>query len=273
MPGMGERLFVSLGCLACHTWRDLGSSGWFGGGDLTHIAEKRPPEFFAAWLADPAPFNRDHRMPTFTLTALERTSLGMFLADQKAPEAKPDFAVGDAGPRAVQGKKLIEQFHCARCHRLPGVEPPPAREPIAPRLGAGSDWTHSCTGAADPGKHRPGYSVSERDARALRGYYAAVRTPRSDGQVLLAESNCLACHAREGSREAIPLLPPVLADKLQAVAKRYPDLAGQVPALTPPALNSVGDKLTDQALAEVIARKGEPHRPVPPGAHAALSAP
>jgi len=54
-----------------------------------------------------------------------------------------------------------------------------------------------------------------------------------------------------------PLLPPLLADKLTAVVKRYPDLAPQVPALTPPALNSVGDKLTHSALVEAI-RSEEP---------------
>ena len=73
----GERLFLTLGCLACHSWRDLGASGWLGGGDLTHIADKRPGGFFAAWLADPARLNRDHRMPTFPLSDDERTSLAL----------------------------------------------------------------------------------------------------------------------------------------------------------------------------------------------------
>ena len=113
----------------------------------------------------------------------------------------------------------------------------------------------------DARKHRPGYRLSKDDARALRRYYATARTAPRDGRLLLAEYNCLACHAREGTREAIPLLPPLLADKLAAVSKRYPDLAPQVPALTPPAFNSVGDKLTDAALVESIARRGEPHRP------------
>ena len=79
--------------------------------------------------------------------------------------------------------------------------------------------------------------------------------------VVLAEHNCLACHAREGTREAMPLLPPVLADKLIAVVKRYPDLAPRVAELTPPALNSVGDKLTEAALEEVLAQRGDAHRP------------
>src|SRR6185437_5485437 len=80
----GERLFLTLGCLACHTWRDLGASGWLGGGDLTHIADKRPSSFFAAWLTDPAHLNRDHRMPIFSVSNDERTSLALFLAAQTA---------------------------------------------------------------------------------------------------------------------------------------------------------------------------------------------
>ena len=50
----GQRLFVTLGCLACHQHEELGESGLFGGGDLTKIAAKRPQEFFSRWLADPA---------------------------------------------------------------------------------------------------------------------------------------------------------------------------------------------------------------------------
>jgi mono/diheme cytochrome c family protein len=80
----GERLFMSLGCLACHTWRDLGASGWLGGGDLTHIADKRPPRFFAAWLAESSRLNRDHRMPVFQLSEEERAALSLFLSAQKA---------------------------------------------------------------------------------------------------------------------------------------------------------------------------------------------
>src|SRR5262249_681301 len=74
----GERLFVSLGCLACHSWRELGASGWLGGGDLTYIADKRPPDFFAIWLGEPTRLNRDHRMPVFQLSDKERKSLALF---------------------------------------------------------------------------------------------------------------------------------------------------------------------------------------------------
>jgi cytochrome c553/cytochrome c5 len=260
--GTGERLFLTLGCLACHTWRDLGASGWPGGGDLTHLADKRPPGFFAAWLADPARLNADHRMPVFPLADDERTSLSLFLAEQKSPEAKTDFTVHAGQERRAEGRRLVGQFNCSACHRLPEALPHEA----APRLGERSDWGRSCVGEPDAAKRRPGYRLADKDARAVRLYYAerrqtADRPVRLEGGLLLAEHNCLACHAREGTREAMPLLPPLLADKLTAVVRHYPDLAPLVPALTPPALNSAGDKLTDAALAESIARREGPHRP------------
>ncbi|HXG10116.1 MAG TPA: c-type cytochrome, partial [Gemmataceae bacterium] len=271
----GEQLFLTLGCLACHSWRDHGASGWLGGGDLTRIADKRPPGFFAAWLADPARLNRDHRMPVFTLSSAERTSLALFLAAQKSGSGTDDLAPHESAERRAEGRKLVGQFGCIACHRLPeeaGAEsseprlPNLAKSAPAPRLGEQSNWRQSCLGDPNPVKHRPGYRLSEADARAVRLYYTRRREalgerPVLDGQLLLAEHNCLACHAREGAREAIPLLPPLLTDKLMAASEHYGELAARLPALTPPALNSVGDKLTDQALADAISRRGEPHRP------------
>jgi len=68
----GEELILTLGCLACHQCGELGESGLFAGGDLSRIADKRPAEFFALWLAEPARINRHHRMPVFELTSEER---------------------------------------------------------------------------------------------------------------------------------------------------------------------------------------------------------
>ncbi|HTK73929.1 MAG TPA: c-type cytochrome, partial [Gemmataceae bacterium] len=257
----GEQLFLTLGCLACHTWRELGASGWPGGGDLTNIGDKRPPDFFPVWLADPARLNRDHRMPVFSLSDAERTSLALFLAEQKTTGAK--FDARTAAESTAEGRKLIEEFRCAACHRMPEA----VESSGTARLGARSNWQRSCAGRPDSMKRRPGYGLSESDARAVALYYTNrrpipdVRAARPDGRLLLAEHNCLACHVRDGTSETVPLRPPLLAEKLTAVARKFPDLAPLVPAMTPPSLNSVGDKLTDQALADVIARKGDAHRP------------
>lgn len=257
----GEQLFLTLGCLACHSWRDLGASGWLGGGDLTHVGDKRPADFFPVWLAEPARLNRDHRMPVFSLSDAERSSLALFLGEQKTDAPKFGSRT-DAGPRP-DGRKLVEQFRCAACHRLPET----VEATRIGRLGARSDWPQSCAGRPDSTKQRPAYGLNQRDAAAVKLYFTTRRpnpdgsAPRPDGRLLLAEHNCLACHVRDGTGEQFALRSPLLAEKLTAVARQFPDLAPLVPAMTPPSLNSVGDKLTEQALADAIARKSDPHRP------------
>ncbi len=159
----GEHLFVSLGCLACHSWRDLGASGWLGGGDLTHIADKRPADFFAVWLAEPSRLNRDHRMPVFQLSNAERTSLALFLAEQKSKDHKKSIRSQKSPDTNSEGRKLVEQLGCAACHRLPeSISDKMIRS--APRLNDRSNWDRSCLSAPDAAKHRPGYRLSKDDA-------------------------------------------------------------------------------------------------------------
>lgn len=81
----GESLFVTVGCLACHRWNELGASDEFAGGDLTLVAHKRPTSFFVTWLTTPHLLNRDHRMPVFDLTDEERHQLASLLARSGFP--------------------------------------------------------------------------------------------------------------------------------------------------------------------------------------------
>ncbi|MCH8924293.1 MAG: c-type cytochrome, partial [Planctomycetes bacterium] len=76
----GKLLAHTLGCLACHSLDKLGHHGLFGGGDLSRGAQKRPADLFARWLADPAAINRDHRMPRYDLSAVERRDVAAYLA-------------------------------------------------------------------------------------------------------------------------------------------------------------------------------------------------
>ena len=97
--GGRRTLFRSVGCLACHRVGELGSDGLFGGGDLAHVADKRPADFFARWLIDPAAINRDHRMPVFALEAPEVESLALYLQTLGVP-ARPRPS---PGPRSSSG--------------------------------------------------------------------------------------------------------------------------------------------------------------------------
>jgi mono/diheme cytochrome c family protein/cytochrome c553 len=271
----GERLFLTLGCLACHQRGDLGESGLFGGGDLSDIARKRPKDFFARWLADPASLNRHHRMPAFELSDSERDSLALYLSSSTIGNS----TVGNAF-RGVPsaGKDLVARFRCATCHSLPGSKDAPANPPKSGvnALSKVSDWSKSCSGSLDGNSARPAYGLAEADRKALQAYYSVSNEPtaapqrtlstdaqsaHSAGRDLLVQLNCLACHQREGIDRAASLLPALLSDKLKAVVDLHDELGKEVPAMTPPALNAVGDKLHDAALAAAIRREGTPRRP------------
>jgi len=258
----GERLLLSTGCLACHRVGQFGASGLFGGGDLSRIAEKRPAVYFSRWLAEPRRLNVDHRMPVFQLAATEREDLALFLAalgDKPEPEQFTPPAADEE--RIEQGRKLVQAFRCNACHRMAGelkaIQPAPLPEG-ALRLDDASNWAASCLDAPDQRQHRPGYSLDNADRAAVKQYLTELsltkpsKEAQADGAYVLAEQNCLACHQRGASKGIAP--------KLTDVAAQHPDLAELVPAMTPPPLVSVGDKLHDAALADAIRRK-ELHRP------------
>ena len=257
----GERLLLTLGCLACHKVGELGESGLFGGGDLTHVADKRPADFFRRWLEDPAKINSQHRMPVFGLTADERTSLSLFLATQSERKESGLSAIDTR--LATRGRELALEHRCGACHELPGDPPRPA--PIANvDLRGAVDLARSCAAAKSESKTGIGYALTPAQQRELKAYFGAATSRggdvHADGEMLLVTNNCLVCHARDGFAAVNAALPAKLADKLAAVGEARSELAPLIPAMTPPSLNSVGDKLQDDALAAAIRRSGPAYR-------------
>lgn len=260
----GKRLFLTLGCLACHQVDGLRESGLFGGGDLSQVASKRPDSFFASWLAEPAKLNPDHRMPVFDLSQDERTSLSLYLASLRKAE-KPVQEVKPGPEDVVQGRKLVSSHRCAQCHSLPKDPELPAPTATKP-LDAKSDWAKSCAAGLSSSRAHLAYSLTKADQQALQDYFSAPpaeptkKRPAANGRLALHQNNCLACHGREGAESLSASLPKKLADKLSVLAEKHPDLAASVPAMTPPSLNSIGDKYHAEALAAVIRRQGSPLR-------------
>ncbi|REK09942.1 MAG: hypothetical protein DWQ37_17735 [Planctomycetota bacterium] len=250
----GATLLRSLGCLACHRVGELGEGGPFGGGDLSRVAEKRPADFFARWLKEPASLNRDHRMPLFPLDASERESLSLYLQTLGEAPSPVELSADEVPTTAA---KLIQQARCAACHALP--KPLAGEESHAAfklKLDALSQDDGTCLGEPDARSLRPGYRLSAQDRRAIRIFLQdiadEVPAPPA-GERLLAEHNCLACHAR-GASEG-------LGEHLPLVAEVEPELRDVLPALSPPALFGVGDKLQDKALAEALEAPQPPRRP------------
>jgi mono/diheme cytochrome c family protein len=266
----GELLARSVGCLACHSigatkdGNPLGTASLYSGGNLTEIARKRPPEFFARWLADPAKINADHRMPMFKLTELEQADLGAYLATlgaasttrERASEPQTEMKSHSFAKDVVElGRRLVASHRCASCHRLPADD---TLATTKVSLSIKPNWENSCFGAPDAAKYRPGYFLDAQQ-RASVGEYLSQAEPKShakptfDGRFVLAERNCITCHARglgSGIAEHAPKITTVDDELLPMQA-----------ALLPPSLNGVGDKLTEEAMTAAIELKRPPLRP------------
>ncbi|HEV7223784.1 MAG TPA: c-type cytochrome, partial [Pirellulales bacterium] len=259
----GEALFETLGCLACHRQGELGVSGLFGGGDLSQIAAKRPAGFFLRWLEDPASINPAHRMPVFKLADEERADLAAYLATLGAAAGKTNLASKgnlEPGTRNQERPKqsaqqMLESYRCTACHALPSGDP--KKPKLLPPLDANSNWRSSCLDRPDRATRRPAYSLSPAQRAALEQYFRELPKRREaaplDGRFVLAERNCLACHARG--------LSPGIAGHVERLAQARPELAPILASLTPPALSGVGDKLHNEALAAAILLKQPPLRP------------
>ena len=294
----GELLARSVGCLACHTIGSLGTATLFSGGDLSTIAQKRPAEFFLRWLDNPSALNAQHRMPVFKLSKLERDDLTAYLSTLRVanapatthqprrasegtsaddasrtppspPAPLPQGARGDKKTEPKSDKALVERGRklfvaqsCTACHRGP-VELPQAD--AAPALTAsriaqfGDDPASSCFGEPRAEKPRPGYRLDARRRQAIVKYLHTAMAPETneslalDGRFVLQERNCTACHARG--------LGPGLAGEAPRITAAEPELLAVQPALLPPSLNGVGDKLTEAALDDALLLKHNPLRP------------
>ncbi len=256
----GELLIASLGCLACHHRGELGQAGIWGGTSLDDVAKKRPANFVAIWLSDPSKVNRNHRMPVFDLSSDEISSISKALS--KSPVAEPKSLPLDDKQKA-EAIALATKYRCHLCHELPSTPAPFDAQAVKP-LSKTTDWKRSCASLPNSSGDKPAYGLAREDAEAIAAWYSS-RDPSfamsiTTGELLLQRSNCLACHQREGIDRSSWQLTPSLAEKLPAITETYAQLPA-IPILTPPALNSVGDKFHEQALTAVIRRQERPHRP------------
>lgn len=258
----GRTLFLSLGCLACHTAGDLGRSAAFGGGDLSDVGSRRSAEWLYTWLAKPEKLNASHRMPVFELSNEERRELALYLAglkgDRRVGFAHQSGANGAAGGHsppydaeaANRGRALVEAARCAACHAVGDVRPNLAG--LSDLSQPPADWENSClAGKPDAAKRRPGYRGLNRAAIVAyiesRSGKLSPESPFARGERVLEERNCLACHDRHQSKGMA-----AIAGRVERVDE---NLKGRSQALIPPSLTALGDKLTDDALIAAVQGK------------------
>ncbi|RMG36437.1 MAG: hypothetical protein D6725_10530 [Planctomycetota bacterium] len=261
---LGRRLVLTAGCLACHSLplngRRVGRTGPMAAGNLAERAVARSSEWLFTWLKEPQRLRPEPRMPVFPLSDSERLAIVRALRswDGNAPgrEQSPTVRPGDAD----RGRERVRAFRCAACHQLNGASP----VELVRRPGARAvDWAAGCVTIAgkddkDRPPTQPRFVLGERDAAAIRAYWDSIAggvhavSRFERGRRLLVERGCLNCHPRDGGRG--------LADVVSAVVAAEPDLTGVAPAMMPPRLTAVGDKLLDAALREAVQGQREPRR-------------
>ena len=260
----GLTLFNSLGCLACHSTKPdsdddatIAESLLFGGGSLADIGSKRSVEWFNTWLRKPDSLNRSHRMPVFELSSEERRQLSLALSslrqDSNVLATSDTRTTTESDELVRQGKQLIHDLGCRSCHVVARKksELVPNFPSLISTSGKAPDWSNSCIRDGSKSTGKPAQPTYEKlNPGAINAFLKSISqdattpTVAQQGQRLLVSRNCTACHPR-GLRQG-------LAATAGDIAQNDAELRGQAPALVPPNLNALGDRLLDEALAKAI---------------------
>lgn len=249
----GHVLLKSVGCLACHVINELGNTNEFGGSNLTSIANKRSPEWFFTWLAEPERLNPQHRMPTIRLSPLERRQLTLALSSLKSKEAETTNRTIKGNPK--RGQELVSEARCVACHNLPGIDKPNLMS--IPTLTAPvKNWDRSCLAQSNAQqKWRPTFlagskGLSDEENAALRAYVSSLSKETNAvslserGRSIVEAKNCLSCHPRGTNKGLAAISKSIIGNE--------PALAASAPTLIPPNLTGIGDKLLDDALKQSL---------------------
>jgi mono/diheme cytochrome c family protein len=269
----GERLFASIGCLACHR------TGGAASHPLSGLGAKTTPIRLAAYLMNPLAVDPSGRMPHVLLQRREAEDLAAYLcrdgagAETKLPDppAKeqivaafrrvdnrpaelaafqklaPDAQLIDLGQRVVIAKG------CNNCHTIA-----PGGKPFASVLAATSfdglkkrdAQAPGCLVAAPAKDGRaPWFALTADERRSVRQFLtdgtsgAGSPAPAFAARVTLRRFNCLACHTRDGEGG----LSAQLVEELRKNEK-----AENAEAVVPPPLTGVAHKLRTSWMRAVL---------------------
>lgn len=252
----GQRLFNSVGCVACHRLdKPHGAQAVV----LTGLGAKTTPEQLASFLQNPLALNPSGRMPHMLLQPDEARDLARFLCQQSGPKGTSDVPPlpkghTEAGLRDL-GKRLVTEKGCTQCHAVTsGGKPPEVHYAAAsfddlknPQKADGG-----CLAAAPSGR-TPRFPLDTADRSAVRAFLtqgasgAGSPSPVHEARATLARFNCLACHSRDGAGG----LTPETVEELRKYEK-----AENAEAVTPPPLTGVGHKLRTSWLRQVLTQAG-----------------
>ncbi|MHC4853050.1 MAG: c-type cytochrome, partial [Planctomycetota bacterium] len=233
--GRGKRLFVSLGCLGCHSYQGKGATR---GRDLTHVGDKgvhgydfshlpagaqRTP---LAWLTehflDPGAISPGTVMPDMGVRRDEALALAAYMLSLRSQTVPSRFRAPSqvAKGRPASGRQLYDLF-CVACHGrdLAGSYVPEIRTPSLSNEDflsvASDDYLEAIIRHGRSGTNMPAWSADKAgltDAQIQRivAYIRSFAPDRADississvrGDAAMGAAiyrgNCANCHGRKG---------------------------------------------------------------------------
>lgn len=218
---LGQSLFHSVGCVACHGPREARDPPAVpnpleededevvdpvrvsrklvkpNAVPLGHVQKKYSIGSLSEFLFQPLKVRSSGRMPDMKLTPAESLAIAGYLIGEPAPPEKawvPDPTLVE------QGRKHFQTLNCAACHALPGFPPAPPVVSLA-----AADWSRGCLSQANdakPGEWAPRFGLSEQQRQAIQSAIPAspMTEPETD-KITLAKTltafRCVACHIRD----------------------------------------------------------------------------
>ena len=119
-PEKGEKLFKTVGCLACH---EIDGQGEVFGPDLSRIASKVNADWVTSWLSNPKTYNHKSLMPNLRLSKDQANDIASYLMMHGEANTIPGIEKAIANQALIDhGEKVVRTRGCFACHDINGME-------------------------------------------------------------------------------------------------------------------------------------------------------
>lgn len=176
-PSAGAVLYGESFCASCHATQNAAGNlvGGNLGPELTNIGTKANAQWIQAWLRNPQAYDPKTLMPAYRWTDQQLAVLTAYLASKTDPDYLANVHLAPATPAQIaHGKLLVNDYGCASCHEIRGVEKP---KNFAPDLSReGSKPTARLVFIAGMKHTLPAYLAGK--IRNPRAFGAGLRMPR-----------------------------------------------------------------------------------------------
>jgi mono/diheme cytochrome c family protein len=233
----GARLFVDLGCIACHTAPDAKAPDP-ARIPLNNIGEKFHYTPLKQYLLKPQAHYPWTRMPDFHLSDREAHLLAVYLK-VTSPVPPSDPPPGDP----ARGKQLLGSAGCLACHAPLASVANQSAPPALSKIHSGN-----CK-AVD-------FNLKDDELSALQAFVSSgfnslnIDLPAEFAERAITQLNCTACHARDKQDDRWSGLTEEISRFPKSPDTEFPDPEGDQ---SRPPLTWAGEKLRPQWMTEFLA--------------------